>query len=336
MPGQSLKNVDLNLLVVFEAIYAAGNISHAAVQLNMSQPAVSNALARLRDMLGDQLFVRGRKGVEPTTRAEQMIGPVRDALGLIGRQLATGGTIDLATYRRAFRITVIDPLEPLVMPHLLRIVDAQAPGVSVESVPPFGFDFAAEILAGKLDLAVFVYPVNAPQIVTVPAGSIDPVVVARRDHPRIRGRLDRATLEELGHVVLVQALRGLAHVEKDFIAQGVMRRIVYSVTKLWSVPAIVARTDLLAVLPRDFANEIAGSFGLAVHESPVPLSTQYFHMMWHEKSADDPGHKWLRETLLAAIAMRDTGGGNVIDRSETRAGVPPSRNGSRPRRRPPA
>lgn len=336
MPLANLKNVDLNLLVVFEAIYAAGNISHAAVQLNMSQPAVSNALTRLRDILGDPLFVREKQGVKPTVRADALIGPVREALGLIGRQFHSGDEIDLSTYKRTFRILVIDPLEPLVMPHLLRIVDERAHGVTIESVPPFGMDFAAEILAGRLDLAIYVYPINAPQIVAAPAGGIDPVIVARRDHPLIHGKVTKKLYETLGHVVLVPSLRGMAHVEKDLIAQGVRRRVVYAVPKLWSVPAIVARTDLIAVLPRDFASEIGDSFGLAIYEPPVPLSTQYYYMMWHEKSADDPGHKWLREALLAGIAGRGTSSGNVVRLDRTKGAARPARNGSRPRRLPPA
>src|SRR6195952_4618132 len=119
MSAVNLKNLDLNLLVVFEAIYSAGNISHAATQLAMSQPAVSNALARLRELLNDQLFVRATRGVEPTTKAKAMIGPVREALGLIGTQLGRSGEDDLASYRRTFRISPMDVLEPLIIPPLL-------------------------------------------------------------------------------------------------------------------------------------------------------------------------------------------------------------------------
>src|SRR5450631_1635352 len=102
--NKNLKNVDLNLLVIFEAIYATSNISRAADRLGMSQPAVSNALARLRDLIGDPLFVRATQGVEPTIKAREMIRPVRDALGVIGRQLGSGTDINLATYKRLFRI----------------------------------------------------------------------------------------------------------------------------------------------------------------------------------------------------------------------------------------
>src|SRR5262245_8771229 len=141
MPGVNLKNLDLNLLVVFEAIYSAANISHAAEQLAMSQPAVSNALARLRDLLNDPLFVRAKRGVEPTSKAQEIIGPVRDALGLIKRQLDSGGALDLATFRRRFRVLMIDTLEPILVPPVLKVVTEQAPGIQIESISGYRIDF---------------------------------------------------------------------------------------------------------------------------------------------------------------------------------------------------
>ncbi len=305
MPGVSLKNVDLNLLVVFEAVYAAGNISHAATQLGLSQPAVSNALRRLRDLMDDPLFVRDRVGVKPTLKADAIVAPVREALGLIGRQLSQSRELDLASYRRVFRLMMIDALEPILMPPVLRLVDQMAPGISFECRPAFRSDFVSDLLSGSIDLAVYVYPVNAPQIVCVPVLHVDPVVIARKDHPEIKGRLDLATFQSLGHVILTDEVRGLAHVEKDLVAHRVPRRAVYSVTKLWSMPPIVQRTDLVGIIPRLFAEEIAAGFNLTIHEPPAPLSAQYLYMMWHARNTDDPGHTWLREALQATVAPKE-------------------------------
>ena len=128
----NLRNVDLNLLIVFDAVFATGNISHAARQLALSQPAVSNALTRLREHFDDPLFVRAGRGVKPTTRSQQMIEPVREALRLIRQQFDGGGTLDLASYKRVFRIVIVDPLEPILMPPLLRDISAHAPQVTIE------------------------------------------------------------------------------------------------------------------------------------------------------------------------------------------------------------
>ena len=300
MTGINFKNLDLNLLIMFEAIYSAGNISHAANHLAMSQPAVSNALARLRDLIDDQLFVRAKRGVEPTSKAKQMIGPVREALALIKRQLDDGGRIDLATYHRRFRILMIDTLEPILVPPMLKIIIEKAPGISIESVSGYRVDFVNEILTGTLDLAFYIFPVNAPDIVTVPICPIDVVVIARRGHPGIGKTLDLETLRSLKQVTLIPEMRALTHVDKDMVAHEVPRNVVYMVNRLWSMPPIVERSDLIGLLPRHFVDEVARNFDIVSYEPPVKISEQYLYMLWHAKNEHDPGHKWLREQMLLA------------------------------------
>ena len=161
---------------------------------------------------------------------------------------------------------------------------------------------------------------------TVPLFSVEPVVVARKDHPAIGRTLDTETFQTLGHIVLVPELRGLSHVEKDLVAQRLTRRAVYVVTKIWSIAPMVERTDLIGVLPRRFAEEIAPSFNLAIHEPPMPLSSQYFYMMWHAKSTDDPGHRWLREAITGALAKDGTSPSNVIEMAREQAVARRNRN----------
>ncbi len=296
MPGTNLKNLDLNLLVVFEAIYSAGNISRAADQLAMSQPAVSNSLARLRDLLDDQLFVRARRGVTPTTKAQAMIAPVREALGLIGIQLG-GKEVDLKSYRRTFRISAMDVIEPLVMPPLLNIITASAPGVSIEGVASRP-DIVQDVLNGTLDLACFIYPVTSPEISIVPIGPVGLVAIARPDHPVIGNKLAAAVMNDLAYVALSAELRGFTQVDRELLVHGIKRRIVMSVSRLWSVPSIVAETDLVGMVPRAFADHVAGIFDLRIHKLPVPLAEQHLYLMWNIKMDTDPGHRWLRELLI--------------------------------------
>jgi DNA-binding transcriptional LysR family regulator len=299
MAGFNFKNLDLNLLIVFEAIYSAGNISHAANHLAMSQPAVSNALARLRDLVGDPLFVRANRGVEPTSKSKQMIGPVREALALIRRQF-DGDQIDLATFHRRFRVLMIDTLEPLLVPPILKLITEKAPGISIESISGYRVDFVSAILMGTLDLAFYVFPINAPDIVTVPICPVDVVIIARRGHPRIGKTLDIETLKSLKQVTLIPEMRALTHVDKDMVAHQVPRNVVYMVNRLWSMPPIVERSDLVGLLPRHFAEEVSRNFDIVSYESPVKISEQYLYMLWHAKNEHDPGHKWLREQMLQA------------------------------------
>jgi DNA-binding transcriptional LysR family regulator len=295
-----LGNVDLNLLVVFEAIYSGGSISRAGKQLGMSQPAVSNALARLRELMDDALFVRTRRGVDPTVRARRLIGPVREALSLIQGQLERERPFDLASCKRLFRILMFDPIEPIMVPPVLRQITRGGPGVAIECVPATA-DFADGLRGGTIDLACYAYPVNAPDIVVVPIVSTDAVVIARRGHPGIGKALDIATYGALGHVTLVPELRAVANIDQDIARYGVTRRVVYMVNKTWSIAPIVARTDLLGTLPRWFAQAIARNIDVAIYDMPVKVPQHVVYMLWHQKSTGDPGHQWLRQTMLAAM-----------------------------------
>lgn len=311
MAGVNLKNLDLNLLVVFEAIYSSGNISRAAERLAMSQPAVSNSLARLRHLLDDQLFLRARRGVEPTIKAKAMIGPVRDALALIKRELGGDEAIDLATYKRQFRILMFDPLDVIMMPPVLQRIVHEAPGISIECPPPFRMDFAKELLAGTLDLACYIYPLNAPDIVTVPICPADVVTIARRGHPKINGTLDLETFKAVKHVTLIPELRAMTHLQKDVAANRFERDVAYMVARLGSMPAIVERTDLVASVPRWFAEEMAKNFDIEIYPPPIPVAEQHIYMMWHRKNEHDAGHRWLREMLLATMREGEGPAGEV-------------------------
>jgi DNA-binding transcriptional LysR family regulator len=299
----NLRDLDLKLLVVFEAIYSTGNISRAAEKLAMSQPAVSNQLARLRELLDDPLFARGRRGVEPTVKAQTMIGPVREALGLIGRQFGDAAEIDLATYRRTFRISVPEVLEPILMSPIINLIAECAPGITIEGIQPRP-EFAQDILSGTLDLACYGYPINSPEISVMPVVPVDLVVIARRNHPRIGKAIDAGALSSLGFVALASDLRQMTMIDRDLLLHGIKRRVVYGVPRLWSIAPLVADSDLIAFMPRPFAAYLASKFDLDIYEPPVSLPGMQIYMAWHIKMDGDPGHKWLREAMLASAYER--------------------------------
>jgi DNA-binding transcriptional LysR family regulator len=192
----------------------------------------------------------------------------------------------------------MDPLEPLLLPPLLNVISEHAPGISIEGMLPRP-EFAQDILSGTVDLACFAYPIASPEISVVPIVPVELVVLARRNHPRIGATLDVETFGKLGFVALVTDLRALTQVDRELLLHGLKRRVVYSVPRVWSMPAIVASTDLVCVLPRHFSEYVADKFDLQIHEPPMKISEQHMYMMWHVKMDDDPGHKWLRETLQA-------------------------------------
>jgi len=285
--------------VIFEALYATGNTSRVAERLGMSQPAVSSALGRLRDLFGDQLFVRTPRGVKPTSKAREMIQPVREALGAIGRQLDSGDAIDISTYQRLFRIIIADPFEPILMPPIVRTITAQAPGIQIECVQATA-RFAEDIREGSIDLACFAYPVDTTDIVVKVLAPVDLVVVSRRNHPDIKQPLDAETFRKLPQIAAGRELRGLTGVDKSMVAKGITRRTPYMAAKIWSIPPMIQRTDLIGMLPRRFAQEILQNFDLEIHEIPITMPEQHAYIMWHVNSEHDPGHKWLRESMMRA------------------------------------
>lgn len=296
----NLKNLDLNLLVIFEAIYSTGNISRAAERLAMSQPAVSNALARLRIAMDDPLFSRVPHGVESTVKAREMIGPVREALQLIGRQVSAGEDIDLATYKRQFRIMIVDTLEPIMMPPILRTLCTTALGINIDCVQGHPL-FYEDIKSGTIDLACFAYPPDVTDLVVKPLAAADAVAITRRNHPAIKKPLDLETFERIPQVALNRALRGMTHIDKSLVAQESKRRIVYGASKFWSIPPLVERTDMIGMVPRQFAKETSKNYDIDIHEVPTEIAEQHSYIIWHVSSEHDAGHRWLRESLMQTL-----------------------------------
>jgi len=214
MSGVNLRDLDLKLLVVFEAIYSTGNISRAADKLAMSQPAVSNLLARLRELIGDPLFARGRRGVEPTVKAQTMIGPVREALGLIGRQFGDAGEIDLATTAHVPHQPVRDARTDPDAADRQPDRRARAGHLDRSSLPRP--EFVQDILSGTLDLVCYAYPITSPDISVVPLARSS-VVITRHHHPRIGRALDAEALGTLGYIGLAAELRQTTMIDRDLL-----------------------------------------------------------------------------------------------------------------------
>jgi DNA-binding transcriptional LysR family regulator len=189
------------------------------------------------------------------------------------------------------------------LPPILNLIAERAPGISIEGVPP-RVEFAQDILSGTLDLACYAFPIASPEISVIPVVSADLVVIARRNHPRIGKALDAGALSSLGYVALASDLRQMTMIDRDLLAHGIKRRVVYGVPRLWSIPPLVAGSDLIAFMGRPFAAYLASTFDLDVYEMPVSLPSQHAYMAWHVKMDDDPGHKWLREAMLAAARDR--------------------------------
>lgn len=304
----ALRNIDLNLLVVFEAIYSSGNITSAARKLGVSQPTISNSLARLRDSIGDPLFVREGRGIKPTARAVQLIESVRQALYLIEGGIARAESFDPAVDRRHFRIAMLDLLEPIIMPALMR--DVQASGnISFEIVPAADSKMLKQKLNdGSIELIVADYQSHINDMVCEPLGAVEAVIIARKGHPRINGEITRKLFSELGHVAIYSDVWGRARIVEVLERLNLRRNIVYTVTRFWSFPNIVATTDLIAIVPAKFAKTMEEFYPLQSMPLPFPVTDeQTFYMTWKSGNTDKPHHRWLRKTMATIYSDSETG-----------------------------
>ena len=221
-----LRKLDLNLLVIFEEIYTAGNISHAARRLGLSQPTISNSLTRLRGSLDDQLFTRGKRGVVPTPRAEQLIGPVREALQAKKSGVTEVDEFDPATTKRNFRMVLLDQLEPILIPPIVRDIQANR-SITLETLPIANTSVAEGLSDGSLDIALSTFVSDLEEMHCEAIGSANVVMAARKNHPAIDNEITMELFESLGHMALPTKLRAMSRLDEFLKHKNISRQIVY-------------------------------------------------------------------------------------------------------------
>jgi DNA-binding transcriptional LysR family regulator len=293
----NVKDIDLNLLRAFDAVLQEKSVTGAAARLGLTQPAVSNALARLRALFGDALFVRTPAGMDATPFARELGEPVRQALALLESALSHGPGFDAATSTRAFRFYMSDLGQVEFLPPLTERVQRIAPGVRLEAVALEVEGIDAALAAGTLDLAVGFLPGLGPPVRRRPLFRDPYVCLMRDDHAAIGKTLTRKKFVEASHV-LVSYRGGHRVIEEALERAGLARRIALRVPHFTVVPMVLARTDLILILPERVARVYARQGGFKYLPLPVPIPHADVGVHWHERFDADPGNRWLREQLL--------------------------------------
>lgn len=310
----NFRTLDLNLLRVFDQVMAERNLTRAARNLAMTQPAVSNALARLRETLGDRLVVRSGYGVEPTARALALWPTVSDALRRLEAALAPGG-FEPAQADTSFVLAMADATAATVMPGLVAVIERDAPRVSVRVLPLTTRDPRRLLDEGQMDLAVGHFPaVLADLTAQAQAGALpafeharlydgDYVCVMRKDHPLAAGELTLNQFCEAHHLLVSFSGRPFGFIDEALAGMGRERRIVLTVNQFFTAGQVVGGSDLLTVLPRHFVGVAAAHAGaLVMRELPFAVPPVHVDMLWHRRHSHLPAHAWLRSTVRAASA----------------------------------
>lgn len=295
----NVSGLDLNLLRVFDAVLRARSVTAAAAQLELTQPAVSNALARLRSAFGDPLFLRAAQRMEPTPFARELAEPVRQALALLDSALAHGPGFDPASSSRLFRLYMSDLGQIEFLPPLVERLRQLAPRVRLEALGIEPDEVGDALGSGALDLAMGFLPGLGPPVRRRLLFRDPYVCLVRADHP-VRALTRKAFLEAAHAVVSYRG--GHRIVEQALERAGLGPRIVLRVPHFTVVPMVLERTDLILTLPARVAHvyERRGRFRSFALPLAVPAAEVAIH--WHERFDADAGNRWLREQLIALFA----------------------------------
>lgn len=293
---------DLNLLPVFVALMEERSVTRAAQRLKITQPALSNALARLRTTLRDPLFVRERYGIRPTRTAEALAPVIARALAELDDTVLGQQDFDPAQADRLFTIAPNSYVEYALAPAIVVRLRERAPGIRLRLVP-YGNDLAETGVVTGTTAMVLGRLVNPPANLVVQHLMDDSLAcVVRSDHPDVGDQLTREQYERMLHVNVLPPGQLRAGLFQALERQGLRREVAVSVTHFLAVPEMIKVTDYCATLPRRICQRLAGDPRLKILPTPVDLGTFPVQMGWHVRYRHDPAHQWLRALILEIAA----------------------------------
>ena len=292
-----ISRVDLNLFVVLDAIYSEGNITRASRKLNLTQPAISHALARLRQLFNDPLFVRQGAAMSPTPFTRNIIAQVRQALSLFESSMAGQVEFDPGNSHRLFHLGLRDVFEATALPPLLARLRQLAPQIEIASVRIDRRDIESELASGNLDLALDIPVPVGDQIRQQRVSRDRLIVLARAGHPAINGGLDLPTYLAQAHVLVSSRRKGMGLEDFELNREGYRRSIGLRCQHYFAACRVVSETDLLLTMPEQYARIANAQFGNVIHDFPAQTQPLAAHLYWHASADDNPANRWLRQQL---------------------------------------
>jgi DNA-binding transcriptional LysR family regulator len=292
-----LAGIDLNLLVVFDALMAERHVTRAGERIGLSQPAVSASLKRLRHLLKDDLFIRRSDEMQPTRRAQELAVPLRQAL--IQIQVALEPQVfEPSTTQRTFKLATNDFAASVLLPSLGARLSVEAPGINLRLI------YVDDLLGMKLldedtiDLAIAPFKHPEPQFerqhLLEPSSFL---CVMRKGHPLVGQPLTLETFAATPQLMISRTGDASGFVDEILAEVGLKRRVGFTVPIFLLAPIILTQTDYIAVLPRQLVKMFQQMTELVAYEPPFPQPRFPLAMLWHQRLSKDPGHLWLRNTL---------------------------------------
>ena len=293
-----LHELDLNLLVVFNQLLVERRVSKVADNLGISQPAVSNSLAKLRKLFGDELFLRTPKGMEPTPFADQLAESVSYALGMIHSGVNQRTSFEPSSANRSFTIGMTDIGEIYFLPSLIERLRQEAPGVALSTVRNAAVNLRDELESGKVDLAVGLLPQLKAGFFQRRLFTQNYVCLMRRGHRLDKRKISLAEYSTAEHLVVVSAGTGHGKVDELLLRSGVERTVRLTVPHYVSVGHILRRSDLITAVPERLADRLVEPFDLVKVPHPAKLPDVAINVFWHAKYHRAPANRWLRGVVF--------------------------------------
>lgn len=316
----NITSVNLNLMLAFEALLEEKNVSRAATRIGLTQPAMSNALARLRELFGDPLFRRISRGMRATPRALELAGPVRAGLSQLRSAFADRPRFDPAASNRSFRIAMTDYAELMALSPLLRRISLVAPSIQIVALRVDRIFVApeAELREGVFDVAIGFYP--DPKSLDPRTGSLNlfaeqNVCIARKGHPLLQNRFTLREFAAANHIGVFYQDETVGLVDNILAGYGLRRRLLATTPHFLTAVHVVANSDLIATVPAGLAAHFRRDAGLEIRRSPLKLPTFHTRLLWSMHSSEDPALMWLRSEIAECFAQIPRSSGDAVERA---------------------
>jgi DNA-binding transcriptional LysR family regulator len=299
-----ISKVDLNLFTVFDAIYSEASVTRASQKLHLTQPAISHALARLRLIFDDPLFVRQGHAMVSTPLARNIIEPVRLALRGLEVTLSDAGKFDATSASNQFNLALRDVLEATVLPPLMHAISLQAPTVSVAAIQVERRELLNELAAGTLDVAIDMLLPLPNEIRRQKMLQDNTVVLVRQGHPVIKGKLDLESYLNAEHVLASSRRKGMGLEDFELSRLGLQRRIRLRCQHYFAACRVISQTDMLLTMPEAYARIANEQFGNQILPLPLPMPSWDVYLYWHQNVENDPANRWLRQQVTQAFLSK--------------------------------
>lgn len=291
-----MRDIDLRLLSVFDEVYKTRSVSGAAEVLDMSQPAVSVALAKLRQHFGDALFVRTSAGMEPTPLGEGLVRPVRDALSALDAVLGHHQGFDPTSSHRTFRVCMADISQLVLLPRLWERLRRSAPHIHIE-ILPLSSDIGRQLESGEADLALGFMPQLEAGFYQTVLFEQTFVCLVSAHHPRVRKSLTLAQFQQEDHAVISSSGAAPLLIDQAIARQGIQRKVALKIPNFIGAALVVEHTDLVITIPSRLAEVLRDRGELRSFPVPFALPGYQVKQHWHERYHQDPGSCWLRQVI---------------------------------------